>query len=43
VEIVSGLQEGDRVVIGNRSQFRAGEHVQPAVIESAKSGSGEAK
>ena len=29
VEVVSGLNEGDRVVIGNRSQFRAGEKVQP--------------
>ncbi|MBS1841953.1 MAG: efflux RND transporter periplasmic adaptor subunit [Acidobacteria bacterium] len=39
VEIVAGLREGDRVVIGNRSQFRAGEHIQPAATESSKSGS----
>lgn len=29
VEVVSGLQEGDRVVIGNRSQYHEGEKVQP--------------
>jgi RND family efflux transporter MFP subunit len=32
VEVVSGLNEGDRVVIGNRSQFRDGEKVQPKEI-----------
>jgi RND family efflux transporter MFP subunit len=32
VEVVSGLSEGDRVVIGNRSQFRDGEKVQPKEI-----------
>jgi len=35
VEITSGLMEGDRVVIGNRSQFRGGERVQPKLVESA--------
>ncbi|HEY6129140.1 MAG TPA: efflux RND transporter periplasmic adaptor subunit [Candidatus Acidoferrum sp.] len=29
IEIVSGLNEGERVVIGNRSQYREGEKVQP--------------
>jgi len=29
VEVVAGLKEGDRVAIGNRSQYRAGEKVQP--------------
>jgi RND family efflux transporter MFP subunit len=38
VEIVSGLHERDRVVIGNRSQFRVGERVQPTVVEPVKSG-----
>jgi RND family efflux transporter MFP subunit len=32
VEVLSGLNEGDRVVIGNRSQFREGEKVQPKEI-----------
>ena len=32
VEVVSGLEEGDRVVIGNRSQFRSGEKVQPKEV-----------
>src|SRR5579871_2121810 len=43
VEIVAGLREGDRVVIGNRSQFRTGQHVQPIAVEAINSGSGEAK
>jgi RND family efflux transporter MFP subunit len=29
VEVVSGLAEGERVILGNRSLFRAGEKVQP--------------
>jgi RND family efflux transporter MFP subunit len=43
VEVVSGLNERDRVVIGNRSQFRAGERVQPTAVESVKSGAEGAK
>ncbi|PYU37728.1 MAG: hypothetical protein DMG53_27875 [Acidobacteria bacterium] len=35
VEVVSGLQEGDRVVIGNRSQFREGQKVQPKVVSGS--------
>ena len=31
-EVVSGLAENDRVIIGNRSQFRAGEKVQPKIV-----------
>lgn len=34
VEVLSGLSEGDRVVIGNRSQFHAGQKVQPKLISS---------
>jgi RND family efflux transporter MFP subunit len=37
VEIVSGLNERDRVVIGNRSLFRQGERVQPTAVEAVKS------
>lgn len=32
VEVLSGLSEGDRVVIGNRNQFRAGQKVQPKIV-----------
>lgn len=32
VEALSGLSEGDRVVIGNRSQFHSGQKVQPKLI-----------
>lgn len=35
VEIVSGLKESDRVVIGNRSEFRPGDRVQPVAAEAA--------
>jgi RND family efflux transporter MFP subunit len=41
VEILSGLSEGDQVVIGNRSELRPGEKVHPKPVE-AKSGNGEA-
>lgn len=32
VEVISGLSPGERVVIGNRSQFRTGQRVQPKQI-----------
>lgn len=32
VEVLSGLSEGDRVVIGNRSQFHSGQKVQPKIV-----------
>ena len=34
VEVLSGLSESDRVVIGNRSQFHAGQKVQPKLISA---------
>jgi RND family efflux transporter MFP subunit len=34
VEVLSGLNDKDRVVIGNRSQFRAGQKVQPKEVAS---------
>lgn len=37
VEVLSGLSEGDRVVIGNRSQFRTGQKVQPKLINAQES------
>jgi RND family efflux transporter MFP subunit len=43
VEIVSGLAEGDRVVIGNRSQFRPGDRVEPNVVEASATAGEKAK
>lgn len=34
VEVLSGLSEGDRVVIGNRSQFHTGQKVQPKIVSA---------
>ena len=34
VEVVSGLNEGERVVVGSRSEFRSGMKVQPKDIET---------
>jgi multidrug efflux pump subunit AcrA (membrane-fusion protein) len=36
VEVVSGLSENQRVVIGNRSQFRPGQKVQPQPFHDNK-------
>jgi macrolide-specific efflux system membrane fusion protein len=35
VEVMSGLAEGDRVIIGNRSAFRIGQAVQPKNADPA--------
>jgi len=32
VEVVTGLTDSDRVIVGNRSEFREGEKVQPKVV-----------
>jgi multidrug efflux pump subunit AcrA (membrane-fusion protein) len=32
-EVLSGLNEGDMVVMGNRTQFQVGEKVEPKFIE----------
>jgi RND family efflux transporter MFP subunit len=40
VEVVTGLTEGDRVVIGNRSQFHEGEKVQPKQVAPMNSNGG---
>jgi RND family efflux transporter MFP subunit len=32
VEVLSGLTDQDRVIIGNRSQFRAGQRIQPREV-----------
>ena len=40
IEIVSGLSEGERVLIGSRSEFRAGDRVEPKPIaENQEAGS----
>ncbi|HVP43280.1 MAG TPA: efflux RND transporter periplasmic adaptor subunit [Terriglobales bacterium] len=38
LEITSGLQEGERVVIGSRSQFRTGERVTPKLVRTGGEG-----
>ena len=38
VQILDGLSEGDRVVIGDRSKFRNGQTIQPNVVSSMPSG-----
>jgi len=41
IEILSGLSDKDEVVIGNRSEFRMGERVQPKpIVESGKTEAG---
>ncbi|HXB53484.1 MAG TPA: efflux RND transporter periplasmic adaptor subunit [Vicinamibacteria bacterium] len=42
VEVLSGLREGDRVIIGSRSQFRIGDPVTPHELspEAEKTGEG---
>jgi RND family efflux transporter MFP subunit len=42
IEVLSGLGEGERVIVGNLSQFTAGQRVSPKMVESgsaAKAGS----
>lgn len=34
VEVLSGLAEGDMVIVGNRSSFRSGEKVQPKEVQA---------
>jgi RND family efflux transporter MFP subunit len=40
VEIISGLIDGDRVIIGNRSEFHNGEKIQPKDVTGAAAKSG---
>ena len=40
VEVLTGLTEGDRVVIGNRSQYREGEKVQPKEVAPVNANGG---
>jgi RND family efflux transporter MFP subunit len=43
VEAVSGLAEGERVILGNRSLFRAGEKVQPHEVAATPANFSSAK
>jgi RND family efflux transporter MFP subunit len=43
VEVLSGLTDKDRVVIGNRSQFRSGQKIQPKEIARDSSRTGGVK
>ncbi|MFB3920147.1 MAG: efflux RND transporter periplasmic adaptor subunit [Terriglobia bacterium] len=36
IEVLSGLMEGDRVVVGNTSQLREGQHVVPKLVQLAE-------
>jgi len=40
IEVISGLIEGDRVVIGSRSEFRGGMKVKPKEIDTSQPGTG---
>jgi RND family efflux transporter MFP subunit len=43
VEVLSGLNDGDRVIIGNRSEFHSGQKIQPKEIGSAAARTGSEK
>lgn len=38
IEVISGLSEGDRVVVGSRSEFRTGMRVTPKLIDTSEPG-----
>ena len=43
VEVLTGINEGERIVIGNRSQFRAGDRVRPTAVEAISGGAEKTK
>jgi len=43
IEVLSGLTEGERVVVGSRDEFRAGMKVTPKEIEVGRPGAGGAR
>jgi RND family efflux transporter MFP subunit len=43
IEVLSGLSEGERVVVGSRNEFRGGMKVTPKEIEVGQPGAGGAK
>jgi len=42
VEILAGLREGERVIIGNRSEYHGGEKIKPKDVSGAMAGTGSA-
>jgi len=40
IEVLSGLSEGDRVVVGNTSQLRQGQIVAPKIVELSEAEGG---
>jgi RND family efflux transporter MFP subunit len=40
IEVLSGLSEGERVIIGNRSEYHNGEKIQPRDVGGAATGKG---
>lgn len=43
VEVLSGLNDGERVIIGNRSQFRSGQKIQPNEVSTGGANAGSEK
>lgn len=40
IEVLSGLSEGERVIIGNRSEYHSGEKIQPKDVSGGAAGIG---
>jgi multidrug efflux pump subunit AcrA (membrane-fusion protein) len=38
VEVLSGLQENDLVIVGSRSQLKPGQRVEPKIVEVRNKG-----
>jgi multidrug efflux pump subunit AcrA (membrane-fusion protein) len=36
IAILTGLQEGDLVVVGSKSQFKPGQRVEPKIVEPGR-------
>jgi RND family efflux transporter MFP subunit len=43
IEVVSGLSDGDRLVVGSRNEFRSGMKVKPKAIDTSEPGASEGK
>ena len=43
IEVLSGLSEGERVIIGNRSEYHNGEKIQPKDVSGAAARTGSEK